>query len=169
LLNSFFQIKTIAEMEKNTQHNSRGSTLTRKTSNRIQPADGGTDIFSVPGRQHRYGDHHSRRQSHHHQHRRHRRDSYSSCSTCSGSSYDAFHSDVGYNHHHHSQHQYSEPVHKIITSRPYKSRTPSPPRTHRSTYRDTGVGTGREKKVMRDSDVTTGFEDVPSMFICLNN
>ena len=67
-----------------------------------------------------------------------------------------------HHHHHHFQHQHSGPPVKIITPRPFISRTPSPPRRNRNVYRDTGTGTGLETKIMKDSSVTADLEDVPS-------
>ena len=152
-------------MEKNNQKNPTAKTLGRKNSNRIHANDGGSDSSSYTDRQHHHGDRHRRHSRHQHHHRRHSYSTYSTCSTCSDSSYDAFHSDVGF--HHHYQHQYSEPIHKSTTPRTHKARTPSPPRIHRSTHRTTGMGTERSTKITRDSGMTTGFEKVPSMFILL--
>jgi hypothetical protein len=150
-------MKSIAEMEKAAQLNSTNRNSTKKNTNRIKPADGGTDVSSLNDRhQHRRHSRHNR-----HNHRHHRRRSSSSCSTCSSQSPDEFYSDIGYSHGHHYQSQYSEPVSKINTPRNPRRRTPSPPKTHRTTYRDSG----HESKRMRDSFVATDLEDVPSMLL----
>ncbi len=155
-------------MEKNTQ-----PTVTRKNSNRVNPIENDDEISSLTSRSHR---HHHRRQSHRrpshrrssHHHDRHRRHySYSPCSTCSDRSRHDHHSDVGYHRHHHYQHQRSEPIEKIITprtprARTSQARTPSPLKRTTAIYRDAGIGTGLETKIMKDSGVTADLEDVPS-------
>jgi hypothetical protein len=133
-------------MEKYNQQNP-----TRKNSNRIKPVDDGTENSST-------NDHH-RHHSRHRHHRRHRHHSCSSCSTCSDRSNEFF-SDIGY-HHHHQQHFKS--VERIITPRPIRTRTPSPPRRHTRTHRSTTIDTGLQTNFMRDSGVTANLEDVPSM------
>ena len=149
-------------MEKNKPKTSTNGTSTTKHHNRVQPVNDGTERSSSSGHRnhHHHKDHH-RSRHHHDDYRHHRRRSYSSCSTCSDTSHEDFHSDISFNHYHH---QNSEPGKKTITPRTRRARTPSPPKTHRSSYRDSGVGTGHDNKVMRRSGVTTDLEDVPSMF-----
>ncbi len=146
-------------MEKNAQQTSR-----TKEVDGVKSFDNESKILSF--NDHSYHHHHHRHHSRrHHRHQHHRRRSYSPCSTCSDRSRNDFHSDIGpnYQHHHHHYHRkHSEPV-KIITPRPYIPRTISPPKITRTFYRDTGIGTGLETKIMKDSSVTADLEDVPSI------
>lgn len=149
-----------------------------KNTNRVQPInenDNHTESLSLPSR-HRHHRSHHRHHSHrrsrhgdgHHHHRHHRPRSYSSCSTCSSHSYHThsdIRSDVTHHRRHHFHQSLSQPAPKIITPRPPKPRTPTPPRAPFSNtliYRDTGTSTGLETKIMRDSSVTADLEDVPS-------
>ncbi|CAF3696986.1 unnamed protein product [Rotaria sp. Silwood1] len=108
---------------------------------------------------HRHGSHHHRHGSHHHHHHHHhrrphhRRYSSSSCSSCSD-----YFSDIHRNHHH----NHSIKLPRIITPQPLKIITPTPQKTNTSIYRDIGINTGKETKIMRDSSVTVDFIDAPN-------
>ncbi|CAF1254031.1 unnamed protein product [Rotaria sordida] len=108
------------------------------------------------GSHHRHDSHHQHHHHHrpHHHHHRHRRYSYSPYSEYSDYSHD-FHRDY-----HHNQ---SVKLPRIITPRPLKIITPTPSKINTSIYRDIGINTGNETKIMRDSSVTVDFVDVPNI------
>ncbi|CAF4345190.1 unnamed protein product [Rotaria sp. Silwood2] len=106
---------------------------------------------------HRHGSHHHHHHRHHPSHHHHRRYSYSPCSE--GSEYfSEIHRDY-----HHDHHYQSVKLPRIITPQPLKIITPTPQKFNTSIYRDIGINTGNETKIMRDSSVTVDFVDVPNL------
>ncbi len=150
-------------MEKTSEKSSTNNSASAKKNNRIRPMESKTDVSSSPNDYRRSRRHHHHHRSRHHHHPRHRshhrhRHSYSPCSECTYYSHDVHH-DYSHNHPHHS---HSTPFPRIITPRVPKIITPTPAKINKTMYRETGVNTGNETKIMRDSSVTADLEDLPS-------
>jgi hypothetical protein len=167
-------------MEQSTQLFPTNGILSPKKTERSKHRDSKTEVsFADDGdddnhhhrhRHHRHHHHHHhsphqrRHHSHHHHHQQNRRQSHHShspCSECLRNIHNEFHREPIPHHHHH---QHSEPLPKVITPNLPKIITPTPMRFERTVYRDTGINTGYETKIMRDSSVTADLEDVPCMF-----
>jgi len=170
-LKNYNQIQTI-----NNKTDVSSSVNIDKTQNQNQPIDNKTDASSsvntdkIENQDHPHHHHHHRRHHHHHHHHpphhhhhHHHRHRYHLNSPDSRSPYYShnLNHDHHYGHHHHFQ---SEPFPRIITPHLPKIITPRP-KIHTTTYRETGINTGNETKIMRDSSVTADFDDIPSKFL----
>ena len=144
-------------MERNQVRTSDRRTSTVKTSNRVNPVDGRTEISSRDTPNTR--SHRDQRPRHRRRHNRHhRRSSFSPCSTCSDRSRNDFHSDVAIDAR--PRHEYKS---KMLGARPSRAHTLSPTTGARSKLRSTGTGTDI------DSGYTVGIEDVPSTYLSSNS
>ncbi|CAF1576651.1 unnamed protein product [Rotaria magnacalcarata] len=104
----------------------------------------------------RHHHHHRPRHHHHHHHHHHRSPSYSD------DSYDSYDYHQGSYSDHHHHHQYTS-LPRIIVPQLPKIITPTPRNTNTSIFRDVGINTGAETKIMKDSGVTVDFIDAPNL------
>ncbi|UJR27745.1 hypothetical protein I4U23_009020 [Adineta vaga] len=168
-------IEQNAELEKNMGKTSTPSSLTVQNVSQIKSMDDDIEISSLANHRHRHSDRYlhpddrSRRNHHHHhhqqqqhQHRSHyyqhhrRHQSHSPCSICSR---DEFYSDVGYNHHGHHHHHHLHHT-ELIPGHFVLQPTPTHMRSSTKLYRDSGVATEHQLKIMKDSSVTADLEDI---------
>ncbi|CAF3244889.1 unnamed protein product [Rotaria socialis] len=98
--------------------------------------------------------HHHHRRPHHHHYHHHRSPSYSD------DSYDSYDYHRGHYLDHHHQ---SSRLPRIVTPQLPKIITPTPRNTNTSIFRDVGINTGTETKIMKDSGVTVDLVDVPNL------
>jgi ABC-type Zn2+ transport system substrate-binding protein/surface adhesin len=151
-------------MELSTEKFPVNTDLSLKKYNRIEPIDNKTDITSsinldkTDNHQHRHHHHHHHRHHHrphhHHHHHHHRHRSYSPDSPSTYYSHN-------FGHHHHF---HAAPIQRIVTPKFPKIITPFLPKINTKTYRDTGINTGNETKIMRDSSVTADLDDIQCKF-----
>jgi hypothetical protein len=152
-------------MELNAEKPPTNGDVSPKKNNQIKSVDTITDVSSSTARDkhhhhHRRHHHHRHYPHHHHHHHHRRRRSRSPDSPSTYSSYTS-HRHHGFGHHHH---YHSVPLPRITTPRFPKIVTPNAPKSNTIVYRETGINTGKETKIMRDSSVTANLEDIPSKF-----